>query len=101
LYYENREEQEVEIINLESNEQDFQNKLRENNNKTKIDSYSISKEFKNISYDKNDIFLENGVWYTYNFITYKFFETTNIRINDLNHNNINPQTDLLFLKKED
>ena len=94
------EKAENSIVTYEKNREDFQKKVNENNNKIKINTYSISKEFKNISYDKNDIFLEDETWYTYNFITYKFFDTQDIKLNDLKHNNINTQTDLLFLKDD-
>ena len=94
------EKAENSIVTYEKNREDFKKKVNENNNKIKINTYSISKEFKNISYDKNDIFLEDETWYTYNFITYKFFDTQDIKLNDLKHNNINTQTDLLFLKDD-
>jgi hypothetical protein len=54
----------------------------------------------NVSYDTNDIFLENGVWYAYIFDAYKFFkEPEKLTVKDLNYNNIDTKTDLLFLQE--
>ena len=67
-------------------------------NKAIIDKHSYSSYFNNISYTNNHIFLEDWVWYTYSFKQYSFFpENANITKKDLEHNNINLDTDLLFI----
>jgi len=81
----------------------FEKKLKENSNKEKIDSYPISKYFKNISYNKNHIFLENWVWYTYIFEKYLWFNDVNnedIVLQIINHHNINTKKDLLFFRED-
>jgi hypothetical protein len=47
------------IVDFSKAEDIFQEKIKENSNKNIIDSYAISKEFENISYNKDHIFLEN------------------------------------------
>lgn len=69
--------------------------------KSLINKYSYTKYFKNISYTKNHIFLENWVWYTYLFNNYNYFPTTwNVTKSDLEYNNINLDKDLLFVTKK-
>lgn len=82
------------------NKELFENNLQANNNKKTINTFSITKQMENVSYDTNDIFLENGVWYAYIFDAYKFFkEPEKLTVKDLNYNNIDTKTDLLFLQE--
>ena len=71
------------------------------NNKKIIDKYSYSKLFKNISYTKNNIFLEDGIWYTYEFKNFSFFpDNLEITQDDLNFNWIDPNRALLFVRED-
>ena len=82
--------------NLDIYEKEFElEKVRRQNIVWK---YKYSSYFKNISYTKNNIFLENGIWKAYTFKTYSFFpEDSNITKKDLEYNGINLETDLLFV----
>ena len=78
------------------NENNFQVEYNSKKNK-EINNYPISKNFKNISYNKDNIFLENWVWYSYIINDYNYFiEPNKITINDLNNNWINTSNTLLF-----
>ena len=84
------------INNIDIYENKFKEEIRKN--KAIIDKYSYSSYFKNISYTNNHIFLENWVWYTYNFKQYNFFpDDSTVNKNDLEHNGINLDLDLLFI----
>lgn len=61
----------------------------------------IVNEFKYISYNKENIFLENWIWYFYKFESYLSFPNwSEITKKDLDYNWINPETDLVFLKDD-
>jgi len=64
-----------------------------------ISEYSLSKSFVHISQNPENIFLENWVWYFYDFDTTLFFDTNNISLASLRHNDINPDTDVLILRE--
>ena len=67
-------------------------------NKSIIDKYSYSSYFNNISYTDNFIFLENWIWYTYIFDQYSYLpENSTVSKADFEFNNINLDTDLLFV----
>ena len=62
-----------------------------------LSPFTLNNDFNKRIYSKDNIFLENGIWYTYLFNTYLSFpEWTNIRKEDLKHNKINVDSDLLF-----
>lgn len=66
--------------------------------KSIIDKYDYSKYFKNISYTKNNIFLEDWIWKAYRFKRYSFFPTNlSITHKDLVFNWVDVNTDLLFV----
>ena len=63
-----------------------------------IDKYDYSKFFKNINYTENNIFLENWIWKAYTITNYSFFpEWVSVTKQDLSHNWINLDSDLLFV----
>lgn len=69
-----------------------------NSTKEKIKSFWISQYFENISYDKNNIFLRDGIWYAYIFDKHLFFkDSKHLNLSNLEFNNINPKSDLLFV----
>ena len=56
----NKSKNETIIKNIQiSNENKFNNILNKNSNKNNLNKVDIIKKFKNVSYDKNNIFLEN------------------------------------------
>ena len=76
--------------------------LEKERRKKIIESYSYSKYFKNISYTKKHIFLEDWVWKAYSFKSYSFFpKGVNVSKRDLDYNWVNLETDLLFVTKKD
>ena len=88
-----------DLIKL-SNEYVFNLKLNEleKDYKTKLNSISLIKDFKHISYNADNIFLENWVWYTYSFnISNSFSELKTISADDLKFNNISSNNTLLLL----
>lgn len=91
----------VEDINTEfvNYENEFKNEKTER--KKIIDLYEYTKLFKNISYTKNHIFLENGVWKAYVVKEYSYFEN-NLKITskDLIHNNIDVNKALIFVTEK-
>jgi hypothetical protein len=81
------------IFNLELTE-------KERNSKDKLKSNQLVKDFKYISYNEDNIFLENWVWYTYSFDKHlKFPEWKNISFEELKFNNIYPNSTIVFLKE--
>lgn len=80
------------IINENIFNEEYNSKLN-----NEIKNYTISKNFNKISYNKDNIFLENWIWYYYKIIDYNYFvEPDNITINDLNHNWIYSNNTVLF-----
>lgn len=86
------------IVDFSKAEDIFQEKIKENSNKNIIDSYAISKEFENISYNKDHIFLENWIWYAYIFREHFHFNTNNINEQNLKNHNVKTNEDLIFLQ---
>lgn len=79
------------------NEENFKLKYEQNNNYL-IDKYSITKNFTKKSYNKDNIFIENWVWYYYKVDQYKYFkDTQNLKVADLDYNWINSKTSLVFM----
>ena len=87
-------------LNKLNNEEIFSMYIENEKKKTqsKILSYSSTDRFLRISENKENLFLEDGVWYFYDFKTTHFFEKDNVDVNTLSYNNINPQTDLVILR---
>ena len=87
----------IEKINKYKREFELEKKRR----KSIIDKYNYSKFFKNISYTKNNIFLENWIWYTYSFKEFSYFpDNSNISLRDIKYNNIDINKALLFVKDD-
>jgi len=87
----------IEKINKYKREFELEKKRR----KSIIDKYNYSKFFKNISYTKNNIFLENWIWYTYSFKGFSYFpDNSNISLRDIKYNNIDINKALLFVKDD-
>ncbi len=61
--------------------------------------FSSTSLFSRISVNKENIFLENGVWYFYDYKTTRFFETDNVDKWTLSYNNINPEVHLTVLRE--
>ncbi|MDP2091272.1 MAG: hypothetical protein Q8K30_06780 [Candidatus Gracilibacteria bacterium] len=69
--------------------------------KTKLHNNELLSDFKYFSYNSHNIFLENGVWYTYNYDKHLVFPAgTNIKKSDLEFNKINPKNSIVFLKSD-
>lgn len=66
-----------------------------------LSKYDVSKNFTKKIIDKDEIFLENWVWYTYYFTSYLGFPK-NVTPNqkDLDYNNISTKDHLLYLSNE-
>ena len=64
-------------------------------------NYNITKDFKNKIINKDEVFLENWIWYTYYFTSYLGFPK-NVTPNkkDLEYNNIIPSEHLVYLSDE-
>ena len=78
-----------------------QRTIAEKSAKLILKTNSLLKDFKKFSYNPEHIFLENWVWYTYKFEQYlKFHAWINIRKEDLEFNNINPASDVVFRKTD-
>lgn len=91
-----------DLIKL-SNERVFEMKssIRENSTKIILRTNSLINDFKYFSYNIDNIFLENWVWYTYKFDTHLTFpKWTNIKIEDLNYNWIDKNKSLVFLRED-
>jgi len=70
------------------------------NNKKIINSYSYSKYFKNKSYTKNNLVLEDWIWYWYFYKNFSYFpDDSKITKRDLDYNWINLDKDLLFVRE--
>jgi len=81
------------IYNIEF-EKDFRLK------KSILWKYNLSKTFKNISYSKDYIFLENWIWKVYEFEQFASFPDKKYPTQkDLDFNKIDPKTYLLFVNK--
>lgn len=82
------------IFNLEFNESE---KLA----KSKLNSNELLKDFKHFLYNKDQIFIENWVWYTYKYDKHlKFPEWSVIKKEDLAFNSIKPENAIVFLKDD-
>lgn len=91
-----------DLIKL-SNEHIFDIKLEENESlaKSKLNNNDLLSDFKHISYNPENMFLENWVWYTYNFDKHLVFpKWITITKKDLGFNNINPENAVVFLKQD-
>lgn len=91
-----------EIIKL-TNEKLFSLKynLEVSNYKKDLTKYELSKLFNIKSSNKNNLFLENGVWYYYKFWAHLFFPLwSKVTEKDLAFNNINSSNDLIFIKED-
>ncbi len=76
---------EIEFTNIQRNWQE------------EINSNELFKNFKNKSYNKDILNLENWVWYSYDYKkSYYFNNNDKITYNDLIKNWINPETDLII-----
>ncbi|QFR39200.1 hypothetical protein A9Q91_03110 [Candidatus Gracilibacteria bacterium 28_42_T64] len=74
-------------------------KIDKGNQQMKL--FTFSNDFRKKIYGKENIFLEDGVWYSYIFKSYLGFpKGTNIRSQDLSYNNISTQDHLLFIKDD-
>ncbi len=74
---------------------------KEKNNKQILQSNNLSKDFNFLSYNKEHIFIENWIWYTYSFDKHLIFQKwVNIKKEDLAYNWINTKTSILFLKED-
>ena len=60
--------------------------------------FSTTNLFSRISVNKENIFLDDGVWYFYDYQTTRFFETDNVNKSTLTYNNINPEVHLAVLR---
>lgn len=79
------------LFNIDINEKEKSNKLILNSN-------DLLKDFKHFSYNSEHIFLENWIWYTYNFDTHlKFPDWAVIKKEDLVYNWINPESSIVYL----
>lgn len=65
---------------------------------SKLFTFSSTDLFSRISENKENIFLENGVWYFYDYKTTRFFEADNVDKGTLTYNNINPEVHLTILR---
>jgi len=78
-------------------------KLKDNNdifyfNKSILDKYNITKKFKNVVYNSESIFLENWIWYYYDYDKHFFIineDILKISLSDLKSNNIDINNDLI------
>ena len=61
--------------------------------------FSSTDLFSRISVNRENIFLENGIWYFYDYKTTQFFEADNVTLSTLTHNNINPKVHLAILRE--
>ncbi len=92
-----------DLIKL-SNEYVFKKILyrEENSNKQILNNSSLLNDFKYKSFNKNNIFLENWIWYTYIFKTSLYFDENNESINKatLTANKIYSNSSLVFIKDD-
>ncbi|MFK7780054.1 MAG: hypothetical protein QM490_02805 [Candidatus Gracilibacteria bacterium] len=91
-----------DLIRL-SNENIFKLNRYKEENSTKIilKTNSLLKDFKKFSYNKEHIFLENGVRYTYKFDYHLTFpKGSEIKKDDLLYNGINTNKTLVFLRDD-
>lgn len=106
IYKKDFTESQLQLINdliKLTNEYSFEIYLSEieSNNKKNLSSYNILNDFKNISYNKDNIFLENWIWYTYSHENELVFpEWVNITKNDLDYNKIYPNSSFVFLRDD-
>lgn len=91
-----------DLIKL-ANERVFKLSRQKEETKEKIiiKTNDLVKDFKNISYNKENIFLENGVWYFYDFKDHLVFpEEWKVRIEDLEYNWIYKNKALVFIRDD-
>ena len=91
-----------DLIKL-SNERVFtlNRKNIENSSKKNLNRNALIKDFKYISYNQEYIFLENWIWYTFNFDSHLTFpKGTNISDADLAYNWIDTNKTLVFLRED-
>ncbi len=76
-------------------------KINESDSKSILDNNPLLSEFKLKSYNPENIFLENWVWYTYNYDKHLVFpKWANVTKKDLSYNHIDTQTSIAFLEKD-
>ena len=96
----------IELINdliKLSNERIFKlnRKNIESNSKNTLDSNGLVKDFRYISYNPEHIFLENWIWYSFNFDSHLVFKKdTIIREADLANSWINSDRSVVFLRDD-
>ena len=75
---------------------------KEEKNKKIIDTNSLIKNFKYKSYNKDNIFKKDWVWYAYIFDTHLYFDTNNSSLNkrSLEANKIYSNSSLVFIKDD-
>lgn len=76
-------------------------KIQEKNNKNIFAKYPILSNFKHKIYNKNFLFKENWVWYTYSFENKHFFESLNwLTKNDFIWNWLDFNTDIVYSENQ-
>ncbi len=65
---------------------------------SELSQYSSIDKFNLVSQNPENIFLENDIWYFYDFQTTSFFDKNNVDLRTLTHNDIDVKTDLVVLR---
>lgn len=76
--------------------------LNQNENLITIQKSALVNKFKLKSYNKENIFLENWTWYTYNYDSHLYFDVNNDELNQatLDWNNINKYNSIVFIRED-
>ena len=76
--------------------------LKQNKNLITIQKSQLVNKFKLKSLNKENIFLENWIWYTYNYDSHLYFNVDNSKLNQttLNWNNINRYNSIVFVRDD-